>query len=303
MRRLLNLLLLVLILGGLLVFYVPSLRAVAAQKLSYSVCDQPILYKLGYVDSEFELTETEVLVDIKKAADILNKLEGKELFSYNPNAKLTINFDYDQRTALSFKINQLESNLNSQNKSLEQQINDYKSDTKAFEQKLDELNSSIEQYNQSGGAPPDVYDDLINRQNQLRSAGEALNERARQLKLYTKDYNSQVGSLNQNVDQFNNALSQKPEEGIYDGIKNEITIYFASNKNELIHTLAHEFGHALGMQHVTDQKSIMYPNSTTFLIPTESDKQELTRVCAAKFLPEIWLNQFLIRFKIATQTN
>ncbi|HAI54618.1 MAG TPA: peptidase, partial [Acinetobacter nosocomialis] len=40
---------------------------------------------------------------------------------------------------------------------------------------------------------------------------------------------------------------------------NQIQIYGFSSFDDLRLTLAHEFGHALGLKHTTDPKSLMYP--------------------------------------------
>ncbi|MEX2007834.1 MAG: matrixin family metalloprotease, partial [Candidatus Levyibacteriota bacterium] len=64
---------------------------------------------------------------------------------------------------------------------------------------------------------------------------------------------------------------------------------FASNYNELIHTLTHEFGHALGMQHVSSPQSIMYPYTTSFLTLAPEDLEQLAYVCRKQSLPLHWL--------------
>ncbi len=301
MKKLFNFSLIALIAFGLIVYFSPTLRAEAIQKLSYSPCDMPETYKIGSIDPKFNLTEKQVLIDINSATAILNKAEGKKLFSYDPNAKLEVDFKYDQRTALNSTINQLQSDLSSQNKTLQQQIDSYYADSKAFEQKVAALNATIEKYNQSGGAPPDVYKDLVNQQNQLKIEADALNNRAKQLKLQTKDYNSGVYSLNQDVSQFNSAISQKPEEGLFDPNLNQITIYFAGNHDELVHTLAHEFGHSIGMQHVSNPNAIMFSFTTESLKITPDDQTQLDLVCRDQLLPQLWINNLGARIKALTQ--
>ena len=53
----------------------------------------------------------------------------------------------------------------------------------------------------------------------------------------------------------------------------------AYEKAKLIHTLTHEFGHAMGMEHVKNSDAIMYPSTTSKLILTDEDRQLLDYAC------------------------
>lgn len=262
-----------------IVYIVPPLRTQATKLLSYSICDTPLPYRIGSIDNRFGLTNNEVIADLQQASNVWSIAEGKTLFTYSPKASLTVNFIYDQRQALDTSINKLNSQLEQNNQTLNQQIADYKSDVAAYEQKLADFNATVKKYNNQGGAPKDVYDQLIKEQDQLNQEGQALNERARQLKLSTNDYNNNVSILNSDIAQFNNQLTQKPEQGLYDEANNTITVYFADNKEDLIHTLTHELGHALGMEHVSDKHAIMYAYTTPSATVTNADLQELAFAC------------------------
>jgi peptidoglycan hydrolase CwlO-like protein len=261
------------------VFAVPSAHQAFSKALTYSECNSPLPYKIGVIDARFNLSQDNALADITKATDIWSKQDGKNLFTYSQKADLTVNFIYDQRQALDTQINNLNNQVNEQNLELKQKIAQYEQDSANFKTKLNNFIETVNKYNREGGAPEGAYNDLIKQQNELKAEADSLNSRAKELNLSTSDYNSQVSALNSDINQFNKALAVKPEEGLYNGNNNTITIYFASNQDELIHTLAHEFGHALGMQHVKDPQAIMYPNTTKYLTPTPSDLTELNYVC------------------------
>lgn len=278
----------------LIVVAAPQLRVAVIEALSFSKCDKPEQYKLGTLDERFGLSQVAALADIKNAADIWSKSYGKQLFTNDPGADITVNFIYDERSALNAKISKTEGQLSQNDLALNQKIRAYEADVTSFEKKLASFNALVEQINRSGGASPDQYDALSLQQKELQAEGDGLNARAKQLSLATRNYNSQVKNLNQNINQFNEALTQKPEEGVFDARDNTITIYFTGNHQELIHTLAHEFGHALGMQHTNDSKSIMYPKTSWTLMVTSQDKQQLENVCKEKLFLLHWLGDIAL---------
>lgn len=298
----LTLIVLTILVMSVVVFTVPKFRSETIKILSYSECDTPMSYKLGTLDPKFVLSQASVVADMQNAADIWNKTYGKPLFINSPTAALTVNFVYDQRSALNTNIDQLQNQLDQKSATLQQQINFYEADVAAFEQKLANFNAQVVQINRSGGVYPDVYNSLITQQNELKVEGDSLNIRALQLNLATNDFNSKVQNLNQNVSQFNQAITRKPEEGLYNGNDNTITIYFADNQQELIHTLAHEFGHALGMQHTDAPQSIMYPDTTSFLSVMPQDKQQLAYVCREQPLLSHWLQEFAIWLRLTVSS-
>ena len=81
----------------------------------------------------------------------------------------------------------------------------------------------------------------------------------------TQQLNRDIQKLNQNnkqlvasAHQFNQTFQPRLfHKGHFNG--KQIFIYEFSSLNDLRLTLAHEFGHALGLKHTKDPKSLMYP--------------------------------------------
>lgn len=262
--------------------------------LSGSYCDSPITYHLGSLDSRFNLTREEALLDLKEAASIWNLTQEKTIFAYEPQTKgITVNLVYDARSALSNEVNNLEVQVDTDKNSLNPKVEEYKTRSATFDQKAETLNTQIHYWNAKGGAPADIYQELKQQQSELQTEAAALNKMAGELNQSTKDYNSQVRNLNTTIDALNQSLSIKPEEGIYDGATNTIAIYFNNSRPELIHTMAHELGHARGMDHVNDLKAIMYLQSTENIVPTAPDLDQLNAICRQRSLAEIYWTDYI----------
>lgn len=272
-------------------FAVPAVKASANQFIYQSPCDVTTGYKIGTVDSRFNLTAEQLQSDINGATEVWGQVYGKELFAPNSTAKLTINLIFDERQGLSNQIGALENTLKSKQNDLGPEIAAYQQKIAAFQKKVADLNDQINYWNSKGGAPKDEYDKLIAQQQALKSEGDSLNAEAKRLNQSTNDFNLQVNNLNSQINQFNDTLTSKPEEGLYNPNTDTIDIYFDVDKNELIHTLAHELGHSLGMQHVENPQSIMYFRSNRIIHASEDDKAELARVCAKVPVWQLWENK------------
>lgn len=288
MKTSLPLLVSLLLLGVLgYLFYKPVMQK-TEYLLAWSYCDEPIHYKEGSVDPRFKISQQTFLTDIQQAESLWDKAYGKQLFVYDPKTQLSVNLVYDDRQALDNQLNQIQDQVDSQKNNLNPQIEQYKADVAAFRQKLADLNSKISYWNQKGGAPPDIYTQLISEQASLQAQANQLNQTAKSLNQSTEAYNSEVDKLQTVAQSFSQVVQQKPEEGVYDPEHNRIEIYYDNNQNELIHTLAHELGHARGLNHDSGSLSIMYPYTTASVTVSPQDLAELQQVCRVQG-PIEWL--------------
>lgn len=247
--------------------------------LYFSPCDKPIQYRVDNVDPKFGISKEEFTQDVALASDAWDKAEGKNLFTPDPQAKLSINLIYDERQTLNTKIVSLQNQVQNLESTLKPSLADYEKQSADFQKKLADLNAQIDYWNSRGGAPKDKYDELIAQQNALKADADRLNKMAQALNQSARQFNANVGQLNQTIDTFNEELALRPEEGIYDPNTNRIEIYFNISKNELVHTLEHELGHSLGLDHIQNTKAIMYSFTNTQTIPTTDDINALKTVC------------------------
>lgn len=275
----------------LLAIGVTQVKALNASSLdnlfSYSICDEPIKYRIDTVDPKFNLSKEQFSLDVNQAAQIWNNEADKNLFIYDPAGDLSINLIYDERQSLNNQIQQLEDTVKSDKQSLNPKVNEYEKLASEFKQKVIELNKKIEEWNNKGGAPPDEYKKIIEEQQSLQSETDRLNSMAKSLNISTQEYNSQVNNLNQTIKTFNNAITERPEEGIFKGPENRIEIYFNISKTELVHTIAHELGHALGLDHLQNPKAIMYSKTNQSIVLSDDDEKALEELCRRHSIFEV----------------
>lgn len=272
----------------------PELLAGAKNIFAYSPCSQPMTYKIGNVDPRFNLSQAEFEQTTEQAAEIWNDMYGSPLFVYAREGELTVNLVYDKRQLLDQQVESIENDVKQKKESLEVRIAEYERQVAVFNQRLADLNSRIDYWNSQGGAPPEEYDGLVQQQQEMRQEAQRLNAMAEELNLSTQSYNLDIGKLKQAVDTYNAALRVKPEEGIYDGRTNTITVYFGDNKQELLHTLAHEFGHALGLPHIENPTSLMYPYTTEIIIASADDRAALLEICRERSIVEVIQEQIAL---------
>lgn len=182
----------------------------------------------------------------------------------------------------------------SEKSSIDSEVATYENLAKAFESKLAAFNSQVSFWNNQGGAPKEEYDKLKKEEEELKAEAQRINALAKKLNLSTQNYNKQVGTLNSTIHTFKTELEKKPEEGVYRPKEQRIDIYFNINRDELIHTLAHEFGHAIGLNHIDNENAIMYAFTNKEITPVSEEITQLQKICEKRFVGEIALKNAVI---------
>jgi hypothetical protein len=252
--------------------------AVAGSGLYYEYqnarpCAHPIPYAIGAVDARFGIVASTLLADTKAAATIWNKAVGKTVLVYDPKAKMKINFVYDDREAnakFGVQIAQRQVEEDAARATLDASQAQYLAAQTTYNQKVKAINAQ-------GGATPSEAAVLDAERASLNALADTINSKV-------VAFNASIAALNAVVNEYNKTAGHTFEEGQYvrDSSGERINIFEFVGNLQLERVLAHEFGHALGLNHNADPKSIMYAqNESGNLIPTASDLFSLRAICGA----------------------
>ena len=293
------------------VFY-PNLKSEwATFYSSYFPCRSPITYSLGSYDERFNISEEDFLEIVKEAEMIWEIPAGKNLFEYKALAayglKINLIFDYRQEATVKIKdIGGKVSDTRASYDSLKEKYDtlqriyledkkDYQGRVANFQKRQAEYNEKVNYWNSRGGAPSDEYQELQSEGAAIKAELSAirkieigLNDQPADINALIAELNRLAKTLNINVGVLNNISENRGEEfteGEYksDTSGQSIDIYEFSSKLKLKRVLAHEFGHALGLNHVEDPKAIMYRlNESTNSALTDNDLTALKAHCKIK---------------------
>lgn len=310
LKIILNFILILAIVGGFVFVGRESLQNLWKQWQSqYYPCSQPIRYTLGTFDKKFGLSEADFLSAVVVAEQVWEKPVGKDLFAFADGGPLKINLIYDIRQEATVKLQNLDLSVRDDKASYNAIKAKYQAlqaqylkdkamiDAKiaAFEIMQHKYEAEVKSWNARGGASKEAYARLeadrvaLNAaMADIQQAQDALNVKVDNLNAMVVVLNRLATSLNITADTYNQIggqLGGEFEEGTYQsGPEGErIDIYQFDNRAKLIRVLAHELGHALGLEHVEDAKAIMYRlNNGINEKLTESDLASVKTHCQIK---------------------
>lgn len=272
-------------------------------------CQRPITYSIANFDPMFSLTQEELLNALSQAEKIWEAPINKPLFEYSLKGDLKINFIYDYRQratdalkkigivikddqatydVLKTKYNSLIASYDQGKAQIDALVAAYEIDKSAYDK-------DVNYWNSRGGAPKAEFNILEQKRADLNNQVAIINQQKDSLNKLVATINSTalvlnklIATLNLKVSTYNtvgSSIGKEFNEGEYvrDASGTAINIFQFNDENQLVRVLAHELGHALGLEHINNPEAIMYYlNEGMNETLTTDDLVALKKVCGIK---------------------
>jgi|GEM_PF-594882 len=271
-------------------------------------CVQTITWKIGSVDARFDMDNDSLKSIVQSVSDLWSEAAGYPVIAYDPDGEVELNLYYtdqqqytEDEQQLSDKINRLRQSYYSMNLMYQRQENLFENEQAEFNNKQAEYNAAVEMYNQTlsriqttGVRSRELDEQLKKLRREVEIKEKGLSATRQDLQELDIELQNLSDRLNRRADNFNELVYQYKKrfsgwktfyQGVYLNVagKRKINVYQFDDVGKLKLVLAHEFGHALGLKHVGNPKSVMYyltdRQNTANLQLSEEDIREIQFRC------------------------
>ncbi|WP_333609142.1 matrixin family metalloprotease [Arsukibacterium sp.] len=245
----------------------------AEKALQQRLCQIPVLWRIGQLDPAFALTAEQAEQAAHNAAAQWNNALGLEVFRHDSLDGFPINFRYDERQQKMLQQALLQRNIQRYDSTIERRAATLQLQSEQLQQRQREFDQANQQFSddiaafeqQAASASPAQLTALRQQQQQLQQREQQLQQQAERLNAQQAQLQREYQYLNDTLADRNALLQdqQAPlaaEVGLMEIIngKRIMTIFAYSTPAALQLTLAHEFGHAMGLGHSEQHTDVMH---------------------------------------------
>ncbi|MEX0662801.1 MAG: matrixin family metalloprotease [Balneolaceae bacterium] len=265
------------------VLYITSEERDIILAKSMTPCENPLTYRFGEIDTRFGITEEEVKQAMNSASTLWANAMDRPLAVFDEEGDVIINLVYDNRQEmvdgeLRFRgriqseqtlTDQLQDEYDRKKREFDQQSEKYVELARRTTAKLNELNRWVREKNESGGIREDELENFEQQkteveqmQTEVLRGRESLDRQANEINRLSDRLNRRIDDKNKLIDEYNeefageNRFAKATFQRVGDG--GVITVNQFMSKSELPLLMAHELGHALGLDHVSNPRSVMH---------------------------------------------
>lgn len=245
-------------------------------------CDKIKTYRVGEIDSRFNISESQVQNVMEEVEEVWFEALGKELLTYSKNGQIRIDFIYGEQQKLfederstSIRIKGKDQQFGTQKRKYDQISEDYEENLEQYKTMLAKFNDMVDNHNakiagmRDQNITPEQQQKIKENEEKINRFKSRLDQKQREVETLRNRTNNQAEELNrlnaqrnELVSEYNSQFGEAREfnQGRYvrEGSNERIYVYQFSDMQSLKAVLAHEAGHALGLNHVDNPSSVMF---------------------------------------------
>lgn len=247
-------------------------------------CEVPVTLHLASVDPRFRLEREAVQAALDAAVSMWDEQTPERLFRQREGEGMPVRLVFDERQAgaqtrdrARAELERLQRRIAEREERLDHRHSALAADAAGYQRHLEDVQARQRDYERAVAAwnagrmehSAGNRERLERQRRALDSARTDLEQRRRTLERRRDELNREIRELEGEIDAFNARVAELNREvtalGAFDmalyeqqGARRSISVFKASDADELRLTLAHELGHALGIEHVDDPAAVMH---------------------------------------------